>query len=152
TSKTRSEQYSAWSASSACDVGGSGTNAGADCVGQAPYRLETARMLWMFFEEFATRIDESAGFSQSLFQRFGVRNLHGGVGLGLHQPREIDAELVLQHPQHGGHAAADGAHHLANAAGAVRAVAHFDDVDLVDAGQLRRERLRELRHFLDDHV
>jgi hypothetical protein len=39
-----------------------------------------------------------------------------------------------------------------NAAGPCASIAHLDDVDLVDAGQLCRKRLRQLRHLLDNHI
>src|SRR5262245_1537085 len=75
-----------------------------------------------------------------------------GVGLRLDEACDVDPELVLEHLDHRAHAAADGAHHLADAPRASRAVPHLDDVDLVDARELRREGLCELGHLLDDHV
>ena len=60
--------------------------------------------------------------------------------------------MIVQHAQHCGHAAAHGAHHFGHAAGSVRAIAHLDDVDLVDAGKLGGEGVRHFRHLVDHHV
>ena len=90
--------------------------------------------------------------SSGLCLVFPIGLCRSGVSFGLHEPRDIDTKLVLEHREHRRHPAPHGAHHFGDAVGPSRAVAHLDDVDLVDAGQLRREGLRELGHFFHDHV
>ena len=70
----------------------------------------------------------------------------------MHEPGDVDAKLILEHREHGRHPASDGPHHFSDTVGPTRAIAHLDDVDLVDAGELGRECLGELGHFFDHHV
>src|SRR5688500_7596035 len=51
------------------------------------------------------------------------------VGLRLHEPRDVDPGLILQHCQHIAHAAVEGVHHLSDAAGDRRTVAHLHHFD-----------------------